>query len=189
VRRELLEVDRARARERLGLPADARVVLMVAGSRGSAVFVRLLREWGGPGILYFVAGKAHYEAATVHQGERVRVVPYLEDAGLGYASADLVVCRAGAITLAELAAVGKPAVLIPSPHVTHRHQEANAAVFAKAGAAVVLPEAGLDGARLGAVVGELLGDPGRLRAMADAMRRLARPDALDELVERIRALV
>jgi UDP-N-acetylglucosamine--N-acetylmuramyl-(pentapeptide) pyrophosphoryl-undecaprenol N-acetylglucosamine transferase len=189
IRRELLEVDRTQARERLRLPADAQVVLMVAGSRGSAVFVRLLNEWNGPGVLYFVAGKAHYEAAKACERENIRVVPYMEDSGLGYAAADLVVCRAGAITLAELAAVGKPAVLIPSPHVTHHHQEANAAVFAKAGAATVLPEAGLDGARLGAAVGELLRDPERLQAMASAMHRLGRPDALDELVERIHALV
>ncbi|HVB08965.1 MAG TPA: undecaprenyldiphospho-muramoylpentapeptide beta-N-acetylglucosaminyltransferase [Bacillota bacterium] len=188
IRRELMQVDRAEARARLGLPVEPPVVLMVAGSRGSAVFVRLLREmsWSGPAELLFVAGRAHYEAA---KGLTPRVLPYLEDAGLGYAAADLVVCRAGAITLAELAALGKPALLIPSPHVTHHHQEANAAVFAKAGAAVVLPEAGLDGQRLAAVVGELLADPGRLQAMAAAMRAMARPDALDDLVERIHALV
>jgi UDP-N-acetylglucosamine--N-acetylmuramyl-(pentapeptide) pyrophosphoryl-undecaprenol N-acetylglucosamine transferase len=189
VRRELLSAERADARRRLDLPAQAQVVLMVAGSRGSAVFVRLLSQWDGPGLLLFVAGRAHYAAARAYAREGVRVLPYLEEAGVGYAAADLVVCRAGAITLAELAALGKPALLIPSPHVTHHHQEANASVFAKAGAARVLPEAGLDGARLGAVVRELLGDPQRLRAMAEAMMRLARPDALDELVERVHALV
>ncbi len=189
IRRELMEVDRAQARTALGLPADGQVVLMVAGSRGSAVFVRLLKEWTGSGVLYFVAGRAHYDAAKPLEREGVRVVPYLEDAGLGYAAADLVVCRAGAITLAELAAVGKPSVLIPSPHVTHHHQEANAAVFAKAGAALVLPEAGLDGARLGAVVAELLADTGRLRRMAEASLQLGRPDALDDLVERVHARV
>lgn len=189
IRRELMGAERADARRRLDLPGDGQVVLMVAGSRGSAVFVRLLKEWDGPGLLYFVAGRAHYAAAKPLARDGVRVVPYLEDAGLGYAAADLVVCRAGAITLAELAAVGKPSILIPSPHVTHHHQEANAAVFAKAGAAVVLPEAGLDGVRLAAAVRELLDDPQRLRRMAEAGLQLGRPDALDELVERVHALV
>jgi UDP-N-acetylglucosamine--N-acetylmuramyl-(pentapeptide) pyrophosphoryl-undecaprenol N-acetylglucosamine transferase len=105
----------------------------------------------------------------------------------GLAAADLVVCRAGAMTLAELATAGRPAILIPSPHVTHHHQEANARVFARAGAAQVLPEDGLTGRRLQAAIAGLLGEPARLRAMAEGARGMARPQALDDIVALVEA--
>lgn len=197
VRNELVGVDGAAARERMGLPAAGPVVLMVAGSRGSAAFVRLFAEWmqAGPlpACLVFVAGRAHDAAAReATSGGKlppgVRIVPYLDEVGDAYAAADLVIARAGAMTLAELALLGKPAVLIPSPHVTHHHQDANAAVLERAGAAVVLREEGLQGGRLGTVVAELLDDRAQLDEMAAASRALGRSDALDDLVERVHAL-
>jgi len=172
------------ARQRLGLPAAARVVLMMAGSRGSAVFVRLFADLLPhltDGTVLFVSGVDHHpaalQAASGHD-RRAVVVPYLPVIADGWAAADLVVCRAGAMTLAELAAVGRAAILIPSPHVTHHHQEANAAVFAAAGAAQVLAETGLTGAALASAMRALLADPGRRAAMAAAGRSLARPDGL-----------
>ena len=153
-------VSRTEARRRLGLPDRVRVVLMMAGSRGSAVFARLFAEMLphlGWGHLFFVSGRDHHAAAEAAlrrvPGAPVTLVPYLSAMPDGWAAVDLVVCRAGAMTLAELAAVGRPAVLIPSPHVTHHHQEANAQVFAQAGAAEVLGEKGLDGRRLHGVSG------------------------------------
>jgi len=115
------------------------------------------------------------------------VLPYLEAMADVWAAADAVICRAGAMTLAELAAAGRPAILIPSPHVTHHHQEANAAIFAAAGAALVLPEAGLDGRRLAEAASRLLADPARRQAMAGAARALHRPDAADRIAEAVAA--
>lgn len=192
VRAGVGQLSREAARQRLGWPPGS-LVLVVAGSRGSAVFTRLFAEslphWRGV-TLVFVSGLAHHAAAeralADHPGA-ARLVPYLDDMPAALAAADLVVCRAGAMTLAELAAAGRPALLIPSPHVTHHHQEANARVFARAGAAEVLPEAGLDGRRLHAAAAELLGDPGRLRRMAAGAQRLAKPQALDEIVSLIEA--
>jgi UDP-N-acetylglucosamine--N-acetylmuramyl-(pentapeptide) pyrophosphoryl-undecaprenol N-acetylglucosamine transferase len=198
VRAGIRGVERGAARHRLQLPADGPVVLCLAGSRGSAVFVRLLSEWLPhlqAGTLLFISGEAHRDAAEaaiarqpLPPGARVRCLPFVEAMGDALAAADLVVCRAGAVTLAELAAAGRPAVLIPSPHVTHHHQEANAAVWAGAGAALVLAEASLDGRRLAETVQGLLAHPERLRAMAAAAEGLADHEALPRIVARIGAL-
>jgi len=94
-----------------------------------------------------------------------------------YAWADLVVCRAGALTLAELAAAGAGSVLVPFPFAVDDHQTANARAWVEAGAALLLPESEASAERLAAVLGELLGDRTRLLAMAQAARTLAKPDA------------
>jgi UDP-N-acetylglucosamine--N-acetylmuramyl-(pentapeptide) pyrophosphoryl-undecaprenol N-acetylglucosamine transferase len=96
--------------------------------------------------------------------------------------------RAGALTLAELAIVGRPAVLIPLPTAADDHQSKNAAEFARAGAAVVLDQAQATGAALADLLAALLADPARREAMATAMRGLARPAAATEVVERLAAL-
>ena len=104
------------------------------------------------------------------------------------AAADLVVCRSGASTSFELLAAGLPSILIPSPFVTADHQTANARHMERAGAAVVVPDAELDGPRLAGEVDALLGDPRRMAAMAAAAHAAARPRAaadIAELVERL----
>ena len=100
-----------------------------------------------------------------------------------YAAADLVVCRAGATTVAELAAAGVPAVLVPLPGAPGDHQTANARRLADAGGAVLVGDGELDPARLAAEVDALLDDPARLAAMAGAARQLARPDAASAVVD------
>jgi UDP-N-acetylglucosamine--N-acetylmuramyl-(pentapeptide) pyrophosphoryl-undecaprenol N-acetylglucosamine transferase len=102
--------------------------------------------------------------------------------------ADLVICRAGATTLAELAAAGRPAVLIPLPSATDDHQRRNAQVLVDAGAAVMVEERHLDAARLAATVVALLADAGRLAAMSRSMSSFARPDAATRIVNHIREL-
>ncbi|MFO7610113.1 MAG: undecaprenyldiphospho-muramoylpentapeptide beta-N-acetylglucosaminyltransferase [Candidatus Krumholzibacteriia bacterium] len=109
--------------------------------------------------------------------QRVRIVPYIEDMAGALAWADLVVCRAGAMTLAELQAAGRPAVLVPFPFATDDHQRLNAEACARAGAAVVLPDERCDGPTLTGTVAELGADPARLQAMGAAARQLARPQA------------
>ncbi len=199
VRPELLVADRAACRAALGLGSTEPLVVMVAGSRGSAVFVRLLAEWlpqWERGTLLFVSGRAHAAAAQRVLDEmrdrphgRVLLVPYAERMGDLLAASDLVVARAGAMTLADLAGVGRPAILIPSPYVTHHHQEANADAFAAAGGALVLPEADLDGRRLGDEVAVLLADRVRLAEMGRRARSLYRADALDRIVRKIETLL
>ena len=99
-------------------------------------------------------------------------------------AADLVICRAGATTLAELAAAGRPAVLVPLAAATDDHQRKNAQVLADGGAAVIVDERELTGPRLAAVVGALLGDRTKRDAMARAMKGFARPNAAERIVAR-----
>ena len=116
-------------------------------------------------------------------GIRARAERFLDPVVPEVMNADLVICRAGATTLAELAAAGRPAVLIPFPAATDDHQRKNAQVFADAGAAVVIDEREITAERLAAVTQELLADRARHGAMATAMRGLARPDAARRIVD------
>jgi len=103
--------------------------------------------------------------------------------GDAYAAADLVICRAGASTLAEVTAWGLPAILVPYPHAAGGHQDANARLPAHAGAAELVPDADLTGPRLAELLGALLRDRSRLQAMAQASRGLARPDAAERVLD------
>jgi UDP-N-acetylglucosamine--N-acetylmuramyl-(pentapeptide) pyrophosphoryl-undecaprenol N-acetylglucosamine transferase len=121
-------------------------------------------------------------------GLSVAVRPFIEDMAAVTSEADLVVGRAGALTLAELAIVGRPAILIPLPTAADDHQTKNAEAFARAGAAVVLAERETTPARLAETITALMGDPTRRRAMSEAMAGLARPAAAREVVTRLEAL-
>jgi len=111
----------------------------------------------------------------------VTLVPYLEDMAAALSAADLAISRASAISLAEMTARGLPLVLVPYPHAADRHQDANARVLERAGAAVVVPDEAFDDRRLVEVVRELLGNRERLDAMSRASRSLARPQAAEEV--------
>jgi UDP-N-acetylglucosamine--N-acetylmuramyl-(pentapeptide) pyrophosphoryl-undecaprenol N-acetylglucosamine transferase len=117
-----------------------------------------------------------------------RVVPYLDPIANEIAAADLVVSRAGAMTIGELAALGRAAILVPFAAATNNHQELNARVVEAAGGAGVITEAELTPERLAAVIAEVLGDPDRVERMGRAARTLASPDAtktIVDLIERI----
>lgn len=117
------------------------------------------------------------------------VDPFIDDMAKAYAWADLVVCRAGATTLAELTAMGKPSVLIPFPYATHNHQMLNARHLEQAGAALVLAESYLAQAQLWVMIKDLLDIPGKLRAMGKAARDLGRPKAAADVVNELVGLV
>jgi UDP-N-acetylglucosamine--N-acetylmuramyl-(pentapeptide) pyrophosphoryl-undecaprenol N-acetylglucosamine transferase len=105
-----------------------------------------------------------------------------------YHRASLVIARAGALTLAELAIAGRPAILIPLPTAADDHQSKNAARFAAANAAIVLNQRTSTGAELAQLLSDLLADSGRQQAMAAAMRSLARPNAAADIVDRLERL-
>jgi len=121
--------------------------------------------------------------AYANAGVVASVEPFIDDMAAAYAWADLVVCRAGALTLAELAAAGAGSVLVPFPFAVDDHQTANARAWVEAGAALLLPESEASAERLAAVLGELLGDRTRLLAMAQAARTLAKPDAAARIAD------
>ncbi|MGI8686518.1 MAG: undecaprenyldiphospho-muramoylpentapeptide beta-N-acetylglucosaminyltransferase [Acidimicrobiales bacterium] len=204
VRPEVLAVDRTpagrtRARAALGLPAEAVVVGVFGGSLGArrindATF-GLVEAWAtrsGVAVRHAVGARDWATVSTrlpaVPDGGLVYdPVEYEQQMPLLYAAADVVLSRAGGSTVAELAAAGVPAVLVPLPGAPNDHQTANAMALVRAGAAVLVPDAELTPERLAAELDPLLADPDRLAAMADAGRRIARPDAADrvaDLVER-----
>ena len=122
-------------------------------------------------------------------GLSARVEPFLDEMDQEMAAADLVVSRAGATTLAELAAAGRPAILVPFPHATHDHQRRNAAVLVEAGAAEVIDERDMTGTTLGTRVVALTLDDARRASLAAASRRLARPEAVGVIVDRIERML
>jgi UDP-N-acetylglucosamine--N-acetylmuramyl-(pentapeptide) pyrophosphoryl-undecaprenol N-acetylglucosamine transferase len=124
------------------------------------------------------SGAQHFEAlerAYSSAGVRARLLPFIEDMATAYAEADVVICRAGAITVAEIAAVGIASVLIPFPHAVDDHQTTNARFLVDAGAAILLPQRDLTAERLARVLTELGRE--RLREMAERARALGKGDA------------
>ncbi len=116
-------------------------------------------------------------AAYARAGVTAEVVPFIEDMAEAYAWADLVVCRAGALTIAELTAVGVAAILVPYPYAVDDHQTGNARYLVDAGAAMLIPEPELEATTLAGVIADFARDPERRLRMAAAARALARTDA------------
>jgi UDP-N-acetylglucosamine--N-acetylmuramyl-(pentapeptide) pyrophosphoryl-undecaprenol N-acetylglucosamine transferase len=174
--------------------ADRRVFLF-GGSQGSRRLNRALIEaaphFRDSGISV-VAQSGEKEYARLKEVlaayPNIRVEKFISEMWKELENADLVVSRAGALALAELAAAGRPAILVPFAAATHRHQDENAREFERAGAASVLSESELSGQALAGRVAELLEDPARLRSMGEAARRLARPEAARELADLFLAL-
>ncbi len=170
---------------------------VVGGSLGSPrlndAALDLYDRWRGRGdvAIRHVAGKLHYDACRtrldgLHRSQDAldyELVPYEDHMDRFYGKASLAVCRAGAVTVAELAAAGVPSVLVPWPGAADDHQSDNARVMEAAGAAVLVPDAEADGEHLDAVAGALLMDAARLMSMSAAARALARPDAADRLAD------
>jgi len=177
-------IDRAAARARFGLEADATCVLVFGGSLGARSIndaaVDGLRD--APFAVLHACGLRDFEALRARLGEapesgsNYHLHAYISPFGDALAAADLAVARAGG-SIFELAAHGVPAILVPYPHAAADHQTGNARWMVQAGAATLLPDAALDARRLRAEVDALLADRGRLAAMAAASAALARPDA------------
>lgn len=175
---------REEARRRFDLPATAPVVLVFGGSQGArSLNEAALEAFGGegPAVLH-LSGERDYEALAPRVSRPdYRMLPFTDDFGAALSAADLVVARAGG-SVWEVAAAGRPALLVPYPHATGDHQEKNARYFERGGGALVVPESELDLRRR---VEELLGDPARLARMSEAMSSLARPDAADAIAEEL----
>ncbi|MDE2573123.1 MAG: UDP-N-acetylglucosamine--N-acetylmuramyl-(pentapeptide) pyrophosphoryl-undecaprenol N-acetylglucosamine transferase, partial [bacterium] len=174
------------ARKALGLDPARPTLLAIGGSQGARRVNQALaalvtrRSLDGWQVIH-ITGERDYEWMRAEEqdlapGNSVALLPYLDDMALGYAAADLVVARAGASTLAELAATGTAAVLVPYPFATENHQIRNAEVFERAGAAVMIADGDLDGDRLWWTLVELR-KPGVFQAMRAAARGLAHDDA------------
>lgn len=202
VRGEFLRADKAAARRELGLPEDKPLVASVWGSLGAGHMNEIMTDFiaracANPffGLIHST-GKAGYERmAAALEAEKpgyaalgMDVRAYIYNMPTVMAAADLVLCRAGASTLAELTAMGKPAVLVPSPNVTNNHQEKNARVLEAAGGARVLLESEFTADSLLGLVSELLHHPEQLAEMSANMRALGVPDATERIADTVLAL-
>ena len=198
VRSEFLYTKKEQAKKSLGLD-ERPVVVSYWGSLGAremnkkiARFMALECRDGAPFQHIHATGSygwAWMPEYVKEQGADLAKYPaidmreYVYDMPTVMAAADLVICRAGAATIAETAAAGKPAIFVPSPNVTDNHQEKNARILEAHGAAVVLRESECDGDRLYETACALLGDPKRLATMGKAVQELAVPDSAQKIYE------
>lgn len=210
IRPEICEITRAEGAKRLGLDPGRKRVLITGASQGARSINRAVCE-AFPKLqrldaeFLVAAGRGGFDALldalpvpraegrpVLGEGRaygNVLIVPYLYDMPAALAASDLVVGRAGAISIAEVTARGLPAVLIPYPFAAENHQEKNARVLERAGAARVILDRDLNGEALYRTVSELLGDEAALRSMAQASRSLGKPGAVWEIVALIEAAV
>jgi UDP-N-acetylglucosamine--N-acetylmuramyl-(pentapeptide) pyrophosphoryl-undecaprenol N-acetylglucosamine transferase len=183
------------ARAKLGLSGGTRpVVLVTGGSQGALALNQAMATWldqQGPGEAewIWVTGRATYQQFEHYRSATVHVFDFLDPMADAYAVADLVVSRAGMITVAELCAWGLPSVLIPLPTAAADHQTHNARVLAEAGASIVLPQSELTPERLADTVTRLLTEPGLRKQMAERARARGRPNSAREIVSNLLTLI
>jgi UDP-N-acetylglucosamine--N-acetylmuramyl-(pentapeptide) pyrophosphoryl-undecaprenol N-acetylglucosamine transferase len=194
VPRRLLEADRAASRAALDLPADAFVLAVIGAYAGARRLNEAAADAYGDGsldgIVLHQSGArdlADVQAAVSAPPDRYRLFAATDRFERVLLAADLCVARAGG-TCFELAVAGLPAILVPYPYATADHQRRNAEHLVRAGAAVLVDDAELTGARLRAEVDALRADPARLPAMAAAMHALSRPDAARVIADGLLAL-
>ena len=193
IRSEILDAKKGTAREKLGI--NKPFVLVFGGSLGAERINKTILEImpminsHGNIKLLFGTGERNFEAVKSAMSEKginsedIQVVPYIDNMAEVMAAADVVISRSGAITVSELASLGKPSILIPSPNVVRNHQEQNAREFEKNGAARVITEAELSGDLLYNTIIEMLEDKEALLKMSENMRLMAKTDALPAIYE------
>ena len=181
-------LSQAEGRRLFGLPEVGQVLLVFGGSLGARLLNELaLEAFGakGPAILHLSGTRDYEELRTKVMRPDYRLFAFTEEFGAALGASDLVLARAGG-SVWELAAAGKPAVLVPGSFATGDHQTKNARYFERGGGAVVVPET--EAGRVPDLIRSLVDDPRRLADMSRAMQRLARPEAADEIAEELIAL-
>lgn len=174
-------------------------ILIIGGSQGARILnqivpvalAKLMPSYPEIKVVHQSGLSAYADVVKAYQGwpERVEVAGFINEIETYYKKADLLICRAGALTLAELGALGKPAILVPFPHAAHDHQTFNARAFAESGAALVRVESEIDSASLAQDVERLINEPQKLTAMAAAALQQARPEACEKIVDHCLGLI
>ncbi len=193
IRGELLKITREKARAKLGLDGKP-LILSFGGSLGARrineAVTELIKWHNGTDKLYHIhaTGKTGNKAmlsalADTELSKCIDLREYITDMDICMAAADLVICRAGAITLGELQACGKPSVLIPSPYVAENHQFHNAMTLKRVGAAEIIEEKDLTGEKLIETVSGLIENKPKLKKMSEAARKSAIIDANERIYE------
>ncbi|UJA19860.1 undecaprenyldiphospho-muramoylpentapeptide beta-N-acetylglucosaminyltransferase [Thermoleophilia bacterium SCSIO 60948] len=192
----ITSADRAAARQRFGITADDRCLVVFGGSQGArSINLAVLDAFasGAPRDFHvlLISGARDHELAAERLAaagavDRFTLLAYEPGLADALAAADLVLARSGA-SIFEIAAAGRPSILVPYPYATGRHQHHNADWMSAAGAAVSVEDSELSGESVARIVGEILGDPARLDAMAASARALARPDAAKRVADEVLA--
>ena len=202
IRPQILTADRYAARKVLGIPSNKICLLSFGGSLGAQRINESIADvmaWHVPkGNIHHIHATGQYgvellphllkERGVDVKSPSLDIREYINDMPMCLAAADLVICRAGAITLSELQAVGRASILIPSPNVAENHQFHNAMVLVNQNAAVVIEEKELSGKKLASTVNDLILDPQRLRLLGENAKKLAILNANDRILEEIMAL-
>ena len=198
VRPEFFPAENEEANDRFTRPPGAARVLIFGGSQGAhainVAMVEAAPRLAASGIRLAITHQTGerdldlVRTAYARAGVEARVEAFIYEIDGAMKAAEVAICRAGATTLAELAASATPSVLVPLPSSSYDHQRKNAEVVAAAGAAVMVEQRGLPGESLAKTIGALAGDAERLRRMSIAARALARPDAAARIADRVEQL-
>ncbi len=203
VRQEFLFADKKKSREKLGLDPKKIVILSCGGSLGAKAInlamMDVLKAHYKNGNIQHVHATGHFGSLWMPKELResgididhdpdIRVMEYIKDMPEYLAACDLIITRSGAITLSEIQAQGKAAILIPSPNVTENHQFHNAMVLANADAGVVIEEKELSGVKLCKTIDKLVGDPEKLKVMGKNAAAIAKTDANNLIYDEVMRL-
>lgn len=205
VRGDFFRLTRKHAKQKLGMDDGRPLIVSFFGSLGAAEMNREMARFlalearnglpfhhvHGAGAIgcQRMGGYLRDEKVDLSRTPELEVREYIQNMSELMRAADLVICRAGASTISELTALGVPAVIIPSPNVTHNHQESNARVLADAGGAVMILEKDSSGQRLYDTACDILHDEARRKAMSAAMSSLGTIDAAEKILDAVMALV
>lgn len=202
VRKDFIDIKKRECRKALKIDDDQFVVMAFGGSRGAEkineTMIDVIKKFNGDKniTIIHITGSIHYELEMkkltklgIKLEENIRVKEYVYDMSTFMGACDLVICRSGAITLAEVTAMGLPSILIPSPYVTNNHQEMNARVLEKNGAAVLVLEKELSGKNIIQFLTTFLKDRKKLQVMAKKSRCLAKINATDLIYTNILNLI
>jgi UDP-N-acetylglucosamine--N-acetylmuramyl-(pentapeptide) pyrophosphoryl-undecaprenol N-acetylglucosamine transferase len=196
-------MEKDAAREKIGIPKDAAYVLSYGGSGGAEflnetmVSVMEIFAKNKPNVMMehaagsrdFASTRDRFVSLGLDKCSQLTLREYIYDMPCRMAAADLVICRAGAMTLSEIAAMKKAAIVIPSPNVTDNHQYKNAKVLSDAGAAVLVEEKELESISIADKVRELAQDPERRRDMEEKISNFVRPDVSKLIYNEIKLLL
>tara|TARA_B100000029_G_C17605196_1_gene967173 strand:+ start:613 stop:1704 length:1092 start_codon:yes stop_codon:yes gene_type:complete len=192
VRKEILKSEKNTVYNKFGLSKDFIVVGIIGGSQGALALNKAMEEalekLNNIQIIWQV-GASHYDNYSNYNNDRIKVLSFVDDMGAFYKASDLVISRAGALALAEIAACGKPSLLVPFSKASGDHQSKNAESLRAAGAALVINERNLTGKLLANEIISLTNDLNRLEKMSHAARSVSKLDAATQIIEEIEELI
>ena len=184
-------MDKIQAKQRFNCDDSQPVLAVLGGSQGSVPlnhhFQQQSKKYTDSGIqILWQCGKNDYDDLkdSVHN-EKIHLIPFSDDMGALYSASDLIVSRAGALALSEMALMGKAMVLVPFPHSAGDHQVKNALTFSNCGAAVVMPQSQLEYGELEKTVLELFQNPEKIQTMEEYSIQMAAPDATENIINTI----